>query len=83
MKSKPTLSLPPGWTSEDLADRPGFTLIRAPHGSVMVDYKMRVYRAGSATTGRPLNTKMYGGRGWREQLAMDAIAWLVALERRP
>jgi len=83
MSNMKNITIPDGWSidSEDAST----VVIKAPQGYsavyVTIDIKMRVYRAGFRTTGRPLSPKSYGGRGWREELINDAITWLKGISR--
>lgn len=39
-----------------------------------VDFKRRVFRSG--WVGRCCSTTKYTGRGWRDRIVADAVAWL-------
>jgi len=82
MTDRPPIRVSAGWAVEDLEAKPGHTAIKSPSGVVTIDFKMRVYRSGLSTTGRPLNTKMYGGYGWRAELIKDAVEWLSTAVNR-
>lgn len=77
------ITLPDGWSIE--SEDASTVVIKATKGYsnvfVTVDLKMRVYRGGLVTTGRPLSPKSYGGRGWREELIDDAITWLKGISK--
>lgn len=69
--------LPEGWTTEALAGG-AHTLLKSPNevGYATVDWSRRGFRSGCSVTGPMASTKSYAGRGWREQLVRDAVAWL-------
>lgn len=78
MTMNPTL--PNGWHSEEV--RCGQTLLKMPSGIdgpggyVTIDWDRRGFRSGYSTSGRLTSTEKYAGRGWKEKLVADAVAWL-------
>jgi hypothetical protein len=73
------LKLPEGWTVEQ---RDGYAILHHPSprsGYVTVDWDCRGFRSGYSTAGRLTSTKTYRGRGWREMLVRDAVAWLSSV----
>lgn len=91
------IALPDGWTVEMPEWAPGRVFICAAdrRGWVTVDYLARGYRRGLDVSGmvhsgdrdagsvRISRRGTYAGRGWRERLETDAVAWLRrALEGR-
>ncbi len=73
------LGLPDGWAVEH---HDGTAVLVHPStigGYVTVDWDCRGFRGGSSTSGRLTSTKTYRGRGWREALARDAVAWLTGV----
>lgn len=79
MSANPTL--PAGWASEDWG---GQLVLKAPAlvghvpyaGYVTVDFSRRCFRSGSVTIGPAASQATYTGRGWRQRLIDDAVAWL-------
>lgn len=75
--------LPEGWTARRMGRSEGYAEIVAPMGHascfVTVDFANRGFRGGGSTTGRMASTLVYTGRGWRQRLIQDAIAWLRAV----
>lgn len=55
------------------------------NGCVSIDTEYRKIRGGMTTIGRSINETKYTGRGWKQQIVADAIAWLrfVFEERTP
>lgn len=80
-------ALPVGWHSEELSFAQ--TLVTMPSGEggpggyVTIDWARRGFRAGCSPSGRMVGSEKYAGRGWKEKLASDAVAWLqgVCAER--
>lgn len=71
------MNLPPKWTSEALPEAKDAVLIRSASGfMVTVDYYNRCFRAGLSYHGTPASRATYKGRGWRDALTANAIAWL-------
>ena len=70
---------PVGWTIEH---RDGYAVLRHPNtmgGCVTIDWSCRGFRGGYSTDGRLTSSKTYRGRGWREELVRDAVAWLSSV----
>ena len=77
--------IPEGWTAEPAFDVPQlrdrYLLLRHPDltvGMVTIDWKLRVFRFGCATTMPPNSVKKYGGRGWQQAIVDDACGALDA-----
>ena len=78
-QTAPLRGLPDGWTVEH---RDGYAVLRHPSamgGYITVDWDCRGFRGGYSTAGRLTSTKTYRGRGWREALVRDAVAWLSSV----
>jgi hypothetical protein len=84
------LHIPEGWTIEPLERQPDQVLLSTPsphHYMTTVDFRGRGFRPGCGTSGKYVgetwNTrrKKYGGRGWRQTLVDDAVAYLNNLLR--
>lgn len=59
-----------------------YLLVTSPgRWMVTVDFDKRGFRAGHSVSARMTSTKKYEGRGWREKLVGDAVAWLQELEK--
>ena len=67
---------PVGWKRERMGKN--HEVFYAPNGlgMVTVDFEMRCFRPGIGTSGRPTSTKTYAGRGWKEAICIDAVAYL-------
>ncbi len=83
--------LPEGWTSEELPDGQILLSTAPVHGGHMrvyatVDFAYRGFRSGLSQRG-PLTSRYefpdrkYEGRGWKDRLVSDAVAWLQEVMR--
>lgn len=76
--------IPEGWQFKQLKpEKLGCYLLttpstRPPVLMATVDFRRRVFRGGLTVTGRAAVeiTAFYTGRGWRQRLVDDAMAWL-------
>ena len=77
------MALPDGWTREKSLYGNDTEAIFRPQqiggGIVSIDYERRNFAGGYGSTHRPASTKKYFGRGWREALEADAVAWLESV----
>ena len=81
---RPLPPLPEGWSYAQTTPSPDCVVIEARDpkcrcliGTATVDFKRRVFRRGwSAYPSRYDSILKYTGRGWREQIIADAVAWL-------
>jgi hypothetical protein len=81
--------IPEGWTLRPMECARGTVILTAPDvGSVTIDFQLRGFRAGIVISGRFVDEKpskrgprrkQYGGRGWKQALVADAVAWLRRL----
>lgn len=69
------LKLPDGWTSEHYVGC-GTSITWPAHGGVTIDWERRGFRSGYSVTGALTSTAKYTGRGWKQRLVDDAVAWL-------
>lgn len=87
-----TLHVPDGWELVPATGMRDISILTAPRiGSATIDFERRGFRAGAfVTTGRFVSEerttrggerKRYGGRGWRQTLVDDAVAWLRGVQR--
>lgn len=67
-----------GWTASIIEGFPDVRVFSAPNndGHVTVDYAMRGWRIGISARGITFPHQPYMGRGWRDRLEADAIAYL-------
>lgn len=83
-----SLRVPDGWIL-DLVSKswPHLVLLTAPPplGMVTIDFRQRGFRGGCTVSGHFVGEKVtrrgitrpaYGGRGWRQKIVDDAVAWL-------
>lgn len=84
------LQIPDGWVLESLERRPDYVLITTPpphRCMATLDFRLRGFRSGYSTNGRLFGEewnkprKKYGGRGWKQVLADDAVAHLQEVLR--
>lgn len=74
--------VPEGWTWEYQYNNRYLVLSWPKYGYVTMDMERRGFRGGMVWTG-PLNsTDRYSGRGWKQHLTEDAVAWLRSKVRR-
>jgi len=88
----PDLRIPDGWTLVPLPISPDQMLLSTPTPSYMatIDFRLRGFRSGYVQHGKFVGEKLtrsgnvrkpYRGRGWKQVLVDDAIAWLEELRR--
>jgi hypothetical protein len=79
------LTVPEGWTLEPMERQPDHALLSTPapfRYSATIDFKLRGFRLGYSSIGRLVGEawnqkrKKYGGRGWRQEIVDDAVAYL-------
>lgn len=72
------VQLPSGWVARREGDRYVEVISAPPIGcSVTVDFDARAFRGGLSISGPITRIRFaYSGRGWRQTLIRDAIAWL-------
>jgi len=75
--------VPEGWEEKPFKGYKDLVEISAPDkaGFVTVDFGKREFRAGYTVHGKADSTKAYAGRGWRDELRSDAVAWLANIVR--
>jgi hypothetical protein len=76
METDDTISIPDGWTSDKSRDG-RHTYIRGVGGYVTVNWERREFCGGISSF--RLSKRKYAGRGWRESLVADAVAWLQSV----
>lgn len=79
------VQLPEDWTTEMLPCRDGRSCMVATwegRGTVVVDFHLRGFHGGmhGVHSGVWRNVKGYAGRGWKENLVADAVAWLFEVK---
>jgi hypothetical protein len=65
-----------GWTHEWLQDRQCVCFKRPSEiggGFVTVDFEQRIFSCGYGKPRQHAGTKIYAGRGWKDQIIRDAI----------
>jgi hypothetical protein len=79
------LTVPEGWTLEPMERQPDHAFLSTPaplRYSVTIDFKLRGFRKGFSSIGMLVGEawnqkrKKYGGRGWRQEIVDDAVAYL-------
>lgn len=72
------IKLPDGWKSEQMPYSRNILVIEHPsnEGAVSVDFDSRCFRPGMCITGKFMRHREYHGRGWRQSLVDDAVAYL-------
>jgi hypothetical protein len=89
---KDTLRIPDGWTLESMTGMRDVSVLTAPQiGAATIDFSRRGFRGGTfVLTGKFVGEKLtrsghvrklYEGRGWKQSLVDDAIAWLQEVAR--
>ena len=75
--------VPEGWEETPFKGHKHLVEISAPNkaGFVTVDFGKREFRGGYSVQGRPDSTAEYVGRGWRDSLRSDAVAWLENIQQ--
>jgi len=83
------LRVPDGWTLEPMRGARDVVVLTAPKiGGATIDFGRRGFRGGfyvlsgrfvgEELTHRGSRRKKYEGRGWRQAIVDDAVAWLQA-----
>lgn len=89
----PAFRIPDGWMLEALPYSAHQMLLSTPPpgGMVTIDFQLRGFRGGCSSTGGFVGEKRtkrggsarkaYEGRGWKQVLVDDAVAWLEEVQR--
>lgn len=76
------VEVPAGWTAEEVPNAPQVAIGRPSElggGFTTIDFERRVFGPGYG--GHPSNRYIdipmeYAGRGWKQRIVADAVAWL-------
>lgn len=79
--------IPAGWTLDKMVGHGDLVVLTAPDiGAATIDFQQRGFRGGAFVlsglfvgaklTRKGYVQKKYTGRGWRQALVDDAVAWL-------
>jgi hypothetical protein len=72
--------IPEGWTMEPSQFAGNFYINRPDAGTATVDFEKRVYRWGANTVGAGRGSAdVPMGRGWKQKLVDEAVAWLASV----
>ncbi len=89
---KGAIRIPDGWTLEPMRGVRDVSVLTAPQiGATTIDFSRRGFRGGTfVLTGKFVGEKLtrsgnvrkpYEGRGWKQTLVDDAVAWLQEVSR--
>lgn len=83
--------IPDGWRLESLHGARDVSVLTAPRiGAATIDFRLRGFRGGVVLSGKFVGEKLtragnvrkpYEGRGWKQVLVDDAVAWLQEVAR--
>jgi len=80
--AKETFSIPEGWTLDHVTVTRGEeAILTAPGvGYVTIVWHRRGFRPGISTIGKLIGKGPFRGRGWKQRLVNEAVAWLKEIE---
>lgn len=74
------MELPQGWSEEKNDDMPKCRVLRHEvYGWVTIDLEKRIFSLGMGQPRTWRHSMTYSGCGWRERIAVDAMAHLEGL----